>query len=275
MSFLVNPYAYAPFVCTDTDALAFLTAAGITNPTITLAICSLVTTMKADGTWAKMNAIYPMVGGTAATHKFNLKNPLDTNGAFRLTFTGGITHSANGVAFNGTNGYADTFMAASTTLTANNNSLSYYSRTATASSATFAIDMGAAPSQTLPPSNYALVLRRTGDSTIFIAATNTIVVNAQTTTTNGSGLFTGSIVNSSSRKLYRNGSTIATNTTTAIQSLPPQKIFIGALSNGNSPSLYSNKECAFASIGSGLSDAEALALYNSVQAFNTTLGRQV
>jgi hypothetical protein len=275
MSFLVNPYAYGPFVCTDADALAFLTAAGITNPTITSAICSLVTTMKADGTWAKMNAIYPMVGGTAATHKFNLKNPLDTNGAFRLTFSGGITHSANGVAFNGTNGYADTFMAASTTLTANNTSLSYYSRTATASSATFAIDMGAAPNQSLPPSNYALVLRRTGDSTIFIAATNTIAINTLTTTTNGSGLFTGSIVNSSSRKLYRNGSAIATNTTTGIQSLPPQKIFIGALSNGNTASLFSNKECAFASIGSGLSDAEALALYNSVQAFNTTLGRQV
>jgi hypothetical protein len=275
MSFLVNPYAYTPFVCTDADALAFLSAAGITNPTINLAICSLVTTMKSDGTWAKMNAIYPMVGGTAATHKFNLKNPLDTNAAFRLTFTGGITHSSNGVLFNGVNGSGDTYIAASTTLTANNNSLSYYSRTTTASSATFAIDMGATPNQNLQPSSYALLCRRLTNSTFFSAATNLILANAETTTTNGSGLFTGTIVNSSSRKLYRNGSVIATNTTTAIQSLPPQKIFIGAISNGNSPSLFSNKECAFASIGSGLSDAEALALYNSVQAFQTTLSRQV
>jgi hypothetical protein len=108
MSFLVNPYFYG---CTDADALAFLAAAGITDVTITSAICTLVTTMKADGTWAKCNAIYPMVGGTATTHKFNLKNPLDTNAAFRLTFTGGWTHSANGALPNGTNAYADTFLA--------------------------------------------------------------------------------------------------------------------------------------------------------------------
>ena len=38
---------------------------------------------------------------------------------------------------------------------------------------------------------------------------------------------------------------------------------------------YSNKQCAFASIGDGLTDAEALALYNAVQTFNTTLARQV
>ena len=80
MSFLVNPYYYAG--CTDTDALAFLSAAAITDATITSAICGLVTSMKNDGTWAKCNAIYPFVGGTAITHKFNLKNPLDTNAAF-------------------------------------------------------------------------------------------------------------------------------------------------------------------------------------------------
>ena len=31
-----------------------------------------------------MKAIYPFVGGTATTHKFNLKDPADINAAFRL-----------------------------------------------------------------------------------------------------------------------------------------------------------------------------------------------
>ena len=107
MSFLVNPYSYATGC--DADALAFLSAAGITDATITSAICTLVTTMKADGTWAKMSAIYPFVGGTATTHKYNLKNPADTNVAFRLSFVGGWTHSGNGALPNATNAYAETY----------------------------------------------------------------------------------------------------------------------------------------------------------------------
>jgi hypothetical protein len=85
----------------------------------------------------------------------------------------------------------------------------------------------------------------------------------------------GSIINSSSRTIYRNGVSVGINTSTGVQSLPPQKIFIGAISNNNAASLFSNKECAFATIGSGLTDAEALALYNSIQAMQVTLSRQV
>ena len=274
MSFLVNPYSYATGC--DADALAFLSAAAITDATITSAICTLVTTMKADGTWTKMSAIYPMVGGTATTHKFNLKNPADTNAAFRLSFVGGITHSSNGVAFGGVNGYADTFLSPSTVLSANNNSLNYYSRTIAASTTVTAIDMGAVPNQASNPSLLAMVIRRaTSNNSFFAANTSTSAFVALTTVTNGSGFFSGSIINSSSRKLYRNGSSIATNTTTGVQSLPSQKIFIGAISNNNVASLFSNRQCAFASIGSGLNDTEAAALYTAVQAFNTTLSRQV
>ena len=38
---------------------------------------------------------------------------------------------------------------------------------------------------------------------------------------------------------------------------------------------YGNRECALASIGLGLSDTEAANFYTAVQAFNTTLSRQV
>jgi hypothetical protein len=274
MSFLVNPFRYSTGC--DPDAVAFLAAAGITDATITSAICTLVTSMKANGTWAKMQAIYPMVGGTGTTHKLNLKSPANTDAAFRLGFVGGWTHSANGALPNGINAYADTFMAASTILTANNNSLSYYSRTVAASSSTFAIDMGSVPNQAFDSSLLSLAIRRaTSNNSFFSANTSTIALLALTTVADGSGLFSGSIINSSSRKLYLNGSSIATNTTTGVQSLPSQKLFIGAISNNNVASLFSNRQCAFASIGSGLNSTEAAALYTAVQAFQTTLSRQV
>ena len=84
----------------DPDAQAFLNAAGITDATITTAIDTLVIQLKAIGVWNKMKAIYPFVGGTATTHKFNLKNPADTNAAFRLVFFGGVTHDNTGIKFN-------------------------------------------------------------------------------------------------------------------------------------------------------------------------------
>ena len=91
--YLINSYKFgggAPAV--DPDAQAFLTAAAITDPTITSAIDTLVVQLKADSIWSKMKALYPFVGGTASTHKYNLKNPLDTDAAFRLVFNGGWTH---------------------------------------------------------------------------------------------------------------------------------------------------------------------------------------
>jgi hypothetical protein len=85
MSFY-SPFAYIKSVSTialDPDAQAFLTATGITDPTITSAINTLVISLKNDGVWSRMVAIYPFVGGTADTHKYNLKNPQDTDAAFR------------------------------------------------------------------------------------------------------------------------------------------------------------------------------------------------
>jgi hypothetical protein len=268
MSFLVNPYSYATG-CADADALAFLAAAGITDATITSAICTLVTTMKADGTWAKCSAIYPMVGGTATTHKFNLKNPLDTNAALRLSFVGGWTHSANGALPNGTNAYADTFLTPSTTLTLLNTHLSFYSRTSAIGNNQRDIAAfvgGSTPSFSLGTNTGVLV------SDHYWFTTNRMTRSIP----NAQGLMLTSRTNNTTHKSYRNGVQLgATDTVSnAGKAMPNVSLFLGA-ANGPPISSYSNKQYAFASIGSGLTDAEALALYNSIQAMQTTLSRQV
>jgi len=113
----------------DADAQAFIDAAAITDVTQQSAINTLVLDLKNYGIWTKMKAVYPFVGGTATTHKWNLKDPRDLNAAFRLVFSGGWTHSSTGALPNGTNAYADTFLNENTILTLNNEHLSYYSRT--------------------------------------------------------------------------------------------------------------------------------------------------
>src|SRR5262245_27713895 len=91
----------------DSDAQAFITAAGITDDTQEAALHTLVIAAKANGWWTKCFAIYPMVGGSASSHKYNLKDPQDTNGAYRLDFQGGWSHTSSGADPNGTTGYAD------------------------------------------------------------------------------------------------------------------------------------------------------------------------
>jgi hypothetical protein len=263
MSFLVNPYWFAP-TCADADAVAFLTATGITDATISSAICTLVTTMKADGTWAKMSAIYPMVGGTATTQKFNLKNPLDTNAAFRLSFSGGWTHSLNGALPNGTNSFANTFFNPSANASQNSHHISYYSRT---NSNLTEVEIGGANA-----TQGSVLEIRTSNITYFRINSSTAYITAADT--DSRAFYMANRTASNVINGWRNSTKIATGVT-ASGTMSAQNYYLGALNNNGVTSFYSRKECAFATIGSGLTDGEAALLYSSIQAFQTTLARQV
>jgi hypothetical protein len=271
MSFLVNPYWYSSAGCADADALAFLTAAGITDATITSAICTLVTSMKANGTWAKCNAIYPFVGGTSFTTKFNLKDPRDLNAAYRLSFGGGWVYSANGILGNGVNTYAETFFNPSSVWSLHNNHLSIYSRTSTATGVDFDLGLGGIAGEQAQ----SLIVRRTGNTSSYDALTAAGTGRITFTNTDGRGFYNGSITASNSRKYFKNGVLQVSNLTSITQSLPNYNIYLGAYNQVGLPQYYGAKQYAFASIGAGLTDAEAATLYTDVQAFNTTLGRQV
>lgn len=261
MSFLVNPYSYA--TC-DADALAFLAAAGITDATITSAICTLVTTMKADGTWAKMSAIYPMVGGTATTHKFNLKNPLDTNAAFRLLFSGGWTHSSNGALPNGTNTFANTFFNPSANASQNSHHLSYYSRT---NSNLTEVEIGSANA-----TQGSILEIRTTNITYFRINSGLTYITAADT--DSRAFYIANRTASNVINGWRNSIKIA-NGTNVSGVMTVQNYYVGASNNNGATAFYSRKECAFVTIGSGLTDGEAAALYTSIQIMQTTLSRQV
>ena len=109
----------SPIPSGTTQANAYLSAVvaaggtGITS-TVSAATITLFTSLVSNGLYDGMIYMYPMLGGNAAGHKFNALNPLDTNGAYRLTFNGGWTHSSSGATPNGTNAYAQTYFAPST-----------------------------------------------------------------------------------------------------------------------------------------------------------------
>ena len=248
----------------NNETNAFLFSTQITDNTIQTATNTLVTDLKTAGVFTKMKAIYPMVGGTATTHKFNLINSQDSTAAFALSFVGGWTHSANGALPNGTNAYANTFLNPSTQLTATSTHLSYYSRTATPVGSTIEIGVN----------NGGASYLHIRSAANFIAGSTTVIVPF-TTTLNAQGFWVGSKRSNTDRETYLNGTTQSTVATSDTAAYVNANMYLGAGNALGTTANYSNKECAFASIGDGLTDAEVTAFRTAVQTFNTTLGRQV
>jgi hypothetical protein len=251
----------------DPDAQAFITAAAITDPTQQSAVNQLVVDLKGYGVWTKMKALYPFVGGTASTHKFNLKNPLDTDAAFRLVFNGGWTHSVNGVKPNGVNGFADTFVLPNVNLINNNTHLSYYCRENISGGF---IDFGTQDGGSLSVYNYA--------GTYYSDQYNTGTGRTSSANADTRGFITGSRTASNVHKLFRNGSQIGTTGTGSSSGLNTivRSIFFGAARFNSTSALYfSSRQYSFASIGDGLTDTESSNFYTAVQTFQTALNRQV
>ena len=264
---IVDSYKYKKSLL-DPDAESFLTAAAITDPIISGAINTLVVQMKADNIWTKMKAIYPFVGGSASTHKWNLKDPRDLNAAFRLQFFGGWTHSANGALPNGTNAYANTNLNA-TLLTQDNTHLSVYSRT---NSDGLFCDIGYLSTTGSDETN---LFSKYGN-TFYprIHAPNSGVANSVTS----AGLMMANRTSSTVVKGIRNTVITSLSNNSSTKSANTSDIvFIGALNRRNDSNIvfYSPREYALSSIGDGLTDTQTANFYTAVQAFQTTLTRQV
>jgi hypothetical protein len=250
----------------------FIYTAGITGSIEQSAINNLVISAKANGWWDKCIAIYPFVGGIADTHKYNLKDPRDLDAAFRLAFFNSPIHNANGVTWDGTNTYADTFILPTTDLVTNSVHASVYSRTNVQEQS---YEYGAVTSATQRISTHLRFTDGNYYGDIYSATTGrNTVANADST-----GHYIDSRTASNSHISYKNGSQIVSNTTNVAASIPTCTIFIGNArdcSTGNPASaLYSSKNIAFFTMGTGLSGTDASNMYTDIQAFQTTLGRQV
>jgi hypothetical protein len=187
------PSSGGPVIIVDPDAQAFITAAAITDTTQQAAIDNLVIGLKADSLWINMKAIYPFVGGTASAHKYNLKDPRDLDAAYRLSFSGGWTHNANGITGNGVNTYAQTY----------NNSASSLGAYSRVSGIFLGFDVVSQDNECIPTNPYGMIL---GGSFVKSLVYNVTPGGAPYTkfysvTDNGSSL-------ADSVKIYRNGTDI-------------------------------------------------------------------
>jgi len=270
---------FAPFafqntqgVSIDPIAQAFFTAAGITGATEQSAINTLVTSLKSNNLWSKMYVIYPFVGGTSSSTSYNL---VDTT-KYQITWNGGITFASTGVLSNGTSGYGNTgwnpkVFNSGTTITTSL-SVSAYSRT---NSTNDGEEFGVANGQ---PAIQMLAKRTNGNA--ILDNYNSLAGRINGSVTNSQGLFTSSRTAQNVMVGYRNstqfGATATTNANTAdITTSLNYNLYLLAQNNAGSTASYSTREVAWFHIGAGLTSGEVSTLYTIVQAYQTTLGRNV
>ncbi|MCO5071154.1 MAG: hypothetical protein M9944_08110 [Rhizobiaceae bacterium] len=255
-------------VAFDADAQAFIDAAGLTNAGQKSALNKLVVALKAASLWTKMLAVYPFVGGTAAAHKWNLKDPRDLDAAFRLTFSGAWAHAANGIRADAATTHANTHLGPATSLSPSSGSFGVYSLSADAAGGTW-YDMGSGASD----SAASMLICRYSNSRAYWCYGGDASFTYNTDIDDGSGLFVVNRQNGTTTEGWRNGVKIGQGARSVNLSASP--VFIGALDVGGSAVRRSGRTYAFAFVSSGLSDSENVAFYAAVQAFQTALGRQV
>ena len=256
-------------VPTDADAQAFITASGISGTEAT-ATNQLVIDLKAANIWTKMKAVYPLVGGTATSHKFNLLNPVDSNGAYRLVFAGGVTHSSTGILFGGVNGWADTFMNMSTNFTAYDIHLAANINSdwvGTLQQGHIGANAGATSCNRLGANSSILETSLFGGT-----SATTYGVNTTVTSTTHKGFWCGSRLSNTSFNLINPTGTITANTTNGASTQPNLTIGLGCR-RGATNDYYSGFGYSFFSAGLGLTTTELTAFKTAVNNFQTTLGR--
>lgn len=251
----------------DSDAQAFFdrvtTAGGSLSNTEKTAVNQLVLDLKSYSIWTKMKAIYPMVGASAAACAQNLKSS-----SFTGTFSGGWTYASTGITPNGTTGYMNTGLNPSSDLTLDNLSFSYYCRT---NNAVSSYDCGVTTTTTGTNLSLNASLRWSDNTTYYSLLHNPTELSKSQT--NSAKYFIFNKPSSTSVNLFEN--TTKTTSTITNRSLVNANFYLGARNLNGSASDYSNKQCAILTIGNSLSDTEASNLYTAVQAFQTTLSRQV
>lgn len=272
----INSYRFAAgdYIAVDTNAIRFLDSAGITDLTIRRAVDSLVISLKNDGIWSKMDAIYPFVGGTESAHKWNLKDVRNVDAAFRLVFSGGWTHAATGALPNGTSGYADTKYNPSTqSLSTSSAHISLFQR-GTSDSGSSRCKIGATDNATILTNGFLLAFYSSGTVEIgMVAGASFATYTPSGSSPASQGLFVITTNGDRNAQHYINGATNGSAVDQGAGAMPGRNLFIGAENRVDTAASFYNKEIAFASIGDGLSATDVTNLNNAVSRFQTILNR--
>ena len=248
----------------DADAQAFFDRVSVAGGSLTQiekdAVNIMTLSLKSAGIWTKMKAIYPMVGASAAACAQNLKSS-----SFTGTFTSGWTFTSTGVQGNGSSTFMNTNLIPASELSQDDSHLMVYSRSNTIGGAV--VDIGC-----LNSVRFYIIVNYAGATYIGFNFYTDIAI---TTVADTRGFFLVTRSSGSLATMYRNNSVQGTTTQASTGINTVQSVYLGAYNNNGSLNFVSTREYAFSSIGNGLDSTQSSDYYSIVQAFQTSLSRQV
>jgi len=244
----------------DQDVVNFIARVtangGSLSATEESAIATLVSDLKTYNIWNDCQAIYPCVGGSAASTKVNLRN----TGSFELSFSGTVTYSSDGFKTDGSSGYADTFWSASITTGGQND-----------------IHVGIMLFENQSQNGIALgsddgnpalnIYPRYNGSQVY-GRINSAADGPTTTVASSKHLYLLRRIQSNESSMYIDGTeyNLATNSTGEASG----NVYIGRNSVGGAQ--YFPAATCFVTLGDGLTDTQMTDYTTAIQAFQTTLG---
>jgi hypothetical protein len=248
---LYRQYNRPPQTVSDTDAQAFInrvyTAGGFVTDLEASAVNQLVISMKAINVWTKMRAIYPMVGSSFSSCGQNLKSTLYT------ATQGQLLYSANGITYGN---LFNTGFPLNALNSINDISYGYYNRVNSVLNGSFGFG-----------AQNEFFIRYTDGRQygyLFDSANDGRVV------ADCRGFNAMSRIGSTTKYIQLNN-TIDTYTSTSSGTLSSVTLNLAQGTQG----AEIGRQNAFGYVSDGLNITELTNLYTAVQAFQTTLGRQV
>jgi hypothetical protein len=244
-------------------------AANINDTTVINTLDTFVSQLQSNNLYSKFYALYPLLGASADSCKWNLI----TTSSFTLNYTGSFNFTNTGISGSGTTSNINTSFTPSVNSAdwATNNSFGVYVNT----NVTGGYDMGA-ESPTPPSAANAdtyLISRFTDDTARFFNSSSLNVAS-----TDSRGFWFGCISGSSgtNMNLYKNGTSVASKASPTTYTITQPLYFTANnLGPGFNANENSKRQYSLAFIARAFNSTEAATLYTIVQNFQTSLGRNV
>jgi len=247
-------------IALENEAIAYIAAAGITDPTEQAAVNQLVLDLKGSGSttnntdvWGSSYAIYPLSPTSLAAAEYNLKDPTQN-----ITWVNSPTHATTGITGNGSNAYGLTgYNPVSLGWDKSNAGLTYSGEYSEADY----------PLGSLQNPKFFGIRNAAGFKGSYVGSNSTAALAATT----ARNVATASRTSTTSNKMFINGVQIVENINSELNDLPNVNIMVLALANGASPFSPFAGEIDFAALHTGLTNNQAKDLSDAITTYNTAV----
>jgi hypothetical protein len=244
----------------DTDAASYFTRAGITNTTERNAWNTFVVDAKAANIYSKFIAIYPVSPTSIGASYYNA-----ISSSYTLSSSAAPSYSTNGWTSDGVTQFLNTGIIPNTHLTLDNVTVSWRVKT---SAVRTGIDWGVTSSTTNQMYGRS---RFTSDVIRFMYQSNASVFDSTNAT--GAANFFMTANSSTSRKIRRNTTSVATSAATHAPSpsQPTHAIYLLGRNNAGTADQFCPINMNFWAVSTALSDAESNTLSGLIDTYSANV----